>query len=404
MQSNPISVTLSTGSAPYQKGLATSLMRNGMLRRVLRFGPTLEVLDPDGDESLKLIRRYGWPKFTNRLLWAGWTRLPGVGRSRLPVVATSWLADHLASKWIPASSLFHGWTAVCLASLDAAKRRGAITLVENPMLHPRQWQREVLTECKRFGVNPTDCDAVLAEPLIRRREREFEVCDQIVVNSTVACRSFEEFGYGKKARVVSPGVDHLFFAPAIQPTRQQLFRVCYVGRLELAKGIGYLLQAWKQLALPQAELLMIGEIRPEIDSLVRSHVDASVRLIGVLTPQKVAEFYRQSNIFAFPSVNEGFALVLLEAMAAGLPVVASDKSGAVECVSEGKDGIIVPARSVDALAEAILWCYRHRDETTAMGRSARKKVEERFTLAHYEQRQIDLYRSLAATTAPALAE
>jgi glycosyltransferase involved in cell wall biosynthesis len=83
-------------------------------------------------------------------------------------------------------------------------------------------------------------------------------------------------------------------------------------------------------------------------------------------------------------------------MASGLPVVASDLSGASDCVTEGKEGLIVPARDVDRLADAILWCYQHREETRAMGLAARTKIENQFTLEHYNRRVIALYRSLAA--------
>ena len=110
---------------------------------------------------------------------------------------------------------------------------------------------------------------------------------------------------------------------------------------------------------------------------------------------KLPERYRESDLFVFPSVNEGLAQVLLEAMSSGLPVVASDHSGADELVTEGRDGFIVPVRDVDRLAEAIVWCYQHRRETQAMGRAARAKMESQFTLEHYNQRQIALYRSLA---------
>jgi alpha-maltose-1-phosphate synthase len=192
-------------------------------------------------------------------------------------------------------------------------------------------------------------------------------------------------------------VDHLFYSPATELLRPPLFRVCYVGRVELAKGIGYLLQAWKRLALPRAELLLIGEVRPEMDLLLRSYANPSVHLMGSLPPWKVAENYRRSSVFVFPSVNEGLALVLLEAMASGLAVVASDKSGATDCVTEGKEGLVVPAGSTDAFAEALFWCYHHQDELMVMGTAARKRVAEQFTLAHYEQRQIDLYRSLVST-------
>jgi glycosyltransferase involved in cell wall biosynthesis len=88
-------------------------------------------------------------------------------------------------------------------------------------------------------------------------------------------------------------------------------------------------------------------------------------------------------------------LVLLEAMACGLPVIATDRSGAEDCVAHGKDGLIIPARSADQLAEAIWWCFRHRQELPGMGKAARRTVEQRFTRAHYEERQIEVYRSLA---------
>jgi glycosyltransferase involved in cell wall biosynthesis len=85
-------------------------------------------------------------------------------------------------------------------------------------------------------------------------------------------------------------------------------------------------------------------------------------------------------------------------MASGLPVVASDYSGAVDIVTEGKEGFIVPARDVDRLAEAISWCYHHPDDLRLMGRAARAKIESQFTLDHYSQRQIALYRSLTANS------
>ncbi len=108
------------------------------------------------------------------------------------------------------------------------------------------------------------------------------------------------------------------------------------------------------------------------------------------------ELYRESDLFVFPSVNEGLAQVLLEAMATGLPVVASELSGAQDCITEGKEGFIVAAREVERLAEAIRWCYEHRDETRAMGRAARAKIQSQFTLDHYNQRMIALYRGLAS--------
>jgi glycosyltransferase involved in cell wall biosynthesis len=365
-----------------------------MLRRLFRFGSQLEVLDPTEEGSLEVIRRFQGYKALNRVLWAGWRRLPTTGYSQLPAVATSWLADHLASKYVPPSTIFHGWMALCLACLQVAKRQGAITMIETAALHFRQWQDEVLTECRHFGINPRVCSTILPPPLIARAEREYDLCDKIVVLSSVARRSFEKFGYGHKAVSVWPGVDHVYFAPPARSARPSLFRVCYVGRVELAKGVGYLLEAWNRLGLLRAALLLIGDIKPEMNSLLKRYAGASVRLVGALPQKCVATQYHQSNVLAFPSVNEGMGMALLEAMASGLPIIGTDRTGAPDLITHGKEGFVVPARNIDALAEAILWCYRHPDETAAMGRAARAKVEQQFTLAHHAERQITLYRAL----------
>jgi glycosyltransferase involved in cell wall biosynthesis len=396
MQPKPISVTLSVGTDAYHQRLPGALLRHGMLRRVLRFGGglDLEVLDANEAGSLEVVKRFPGYNLVNRILWGIWRRVPGAGDSQLPKVASTWLADRLASKYLPPTSIFHGLLGACVACLQAAKRHGAVTVVENPTLPLQQWQEEVIAECKHFGIDPRNCDALLPASLIDRAQREYELCDKIVVLSSAARQSFEQFGYADKAVVVCPGVDHLFFAPAPEPRPPHLFRACYVGRVELAKGVGYLLQAWKRLGLVHAELLLVGEVKPEMDSLLKSCSGANVRLAGVLPPKEVAEHYRESSVFVFPSANEGLALVLLEAMASGLAVIASDKSGAGDCVTEGEDGFVVPARNVDALADRILWCYRHPEETMTMGRSARIKVEQQFTLSHYEERQVACYRTL----------
>ena len=365
-----------------------------MLTRVLSFGLDLEVLDPNNEGQLEVVKRFPKYRLINRILWAAWRRLPGTEHSQLPKVASTWLADLLASKCVPTTSIFHGWLGVCLACMKAARRHGAITVVENPTLHLQQWQDEVVAECRLFSVNPRNCSSLLPSPLIHRARSEYELCDKVVVLSSVARRSFERFGYDSKVAVVWPGVDHLFFAPAPEPRPPWLFRACYVGRVEVVKGVGYLLRAWKRLALPRAELLLVGEVKPEMEPLLRSCAGANVRLAGALRPEEVVERYRESSVFVFPSANEGFGLVLLEAMSCGLPVIATEKSGAPDCVADGKEGFVVPSRDVDALAERILSCYQHPQETADMGRAAREKIEQHFTLSHYEERQISWYRTL----------
>jgi glycosyltransferase involved in cell wall biosynthesis len=160
--------------------------------------------------------------------------------------------------------------------------------------------------------------------------------------------------------------------------------------------VPYLLKAWEQLKLPDAELLMMGYISDDIKDLLKRTVLPNVKYTGLLSPAQVAESYRKSHLLAFPSVNEGLARVLLEAMSSGLPVVATELSGASDCVTPGVDGTIVRARDPEALAEAILFHYNNPESTVVMGKAARAKVEQNFTVEHYVERNIGLYCSLSS--------
>jgi glycosyltransferase involved in cell wall biosynthesis len=384
------------GSGPYQKTLAMSLLQAGMLKRVMSSGLYLQMQDPTPDGTLRVVERFSLLGHANRVFWGIRRRLPRRLRPQPPVMLLTRLTDRLWSERMPPCTIYHGWMGLSLACLQKAKAQGTITLLENPARHPRDWHQAGVEECNRFGIAPRKSSATLPAALIRRMEREFELCDRIVVPSTLSHRSFTESGLGHKTVVVNPAVDTELFTPPPVARERPLFRACFVGRVELAKGAGYLLQAWKRLALPNAELVLIGDVKPEMYSLLRTYAGSTVRTLGILDPKILPERYRESDLFVFPSVNEGLAQVLLEAMSSGLPVVASDYSGADDLVTEGKDGFIVPVRDVDRLAEAILWCYQHREETRAMGRAARAKMESQFTLEHYNQRQIALYRSLAA--------
>ena len=252
-----------------------------------------------------------------------------------------------------------------------------------------------MEESRRFGITAQEGSKGVAPWVIRRIERGYELCDRLTVPSALAYRSLAEFGLGDKAIVVAPGVDASFFSPPSPKPERTLFRVCFVGRVELAKGVGYLLQAWKRLALPNAELVLLGQVKPEMNELLRTHADSTVRVLGRVTPQELAQHYRESDLLVHPSVNEGLAQVLLEAMASGLPIVATDYSGADDVITEGKEGFMVPVRDVDRLAETISWCFSHRDELRVMGHAARARIESNFTLEHYNQRMIRLYRKLA---------
>jgi glycosyltransferase involved in cell wall biosynthesis len=227
-------------------------------------------------------------------------------------------------------------------------------------------------------------------------EREYQKADSVVVPSAVALRSFESVGLGQKAFVLHAGVSHDYFRPSEIEESREPFRVCFVGRVEIAKGLPYLLQAWKRLGLRNAELVLIGEVAEEMRTFIVRWALPNVRLTGLLPAAEVAHWYGRSHLFAFPSVNEGLARSILEATACALPVVATELSGAEDCITSGIEGTVVPARDVDELAESILWHYENSEASAAMGVAARARIEREFTLAQYVDRALEMYRAVAS--------
>ena len=391
-------VTLTASPAAHHQNVPESLAQAGVLSAVIRIGPDLEMFETGRGGDLKLTHRFAPYRAGNRVLWALLRRSPiPVAHSQLPLLAWSWAADRLISRWIRPCDVFHGLTGVSLASTRRAKQLGAATLIDTGTLHPAAWQREVLADCKGAGIRPRSCERLRPRMLVRREERQYELCDRIIVYSTAAWRSFQPFSYGHKAIIVRPGIDHRLFAPSPATRRGPTFRACYVGRIEAAKGIHYLTRAWQRLALPGAELVLAGRVLPEMEWLCERGPSSRIRLAGILRPKELASFYGQADVFVFPSVNEGLPMALLEAMSAGVPAIACRGTGAEDLLTPGSYGRLVRGRDVDALAEALLWCYENRQQLSAMGEAARARIEEEFTLAHYAQRLLALYRSVADT-------
>jgi glycosyltransferase involved in cell wall biosynthesis len=395
------SVTLLLTAAAHQQFLPEALERAGLARAIVAFVPDLEILEPilkpGADGRLTVTHKLPSYRFGQRILWAAWRRLPPGWREFVPFNVWARFADHWISRRLPASDVFQTPMAIGASCLRRAKQRGAAILIDNPTMHPAAFQREVLADCADAGFRLDDSLRGMRPAETRRCERQYEMCDRIIVYSEAAARSFQPYPYANKVVVVQEGVDHHFYSPAQTLAGATTFRICYVGRVEALKGLHRLIEAWKRLALPDAELVLVGEVMPELNRSLKDAPAHHIRATGILPPQEVVNCYRQSSLFVFPSMNEGLSRALLEAMSCGLPVIACLDTGAEDCVKPGKEGLLVPGRNTDALADAILWCYNHRHEITEMGTAARLRIEAEFTLSHYAQRLIALYRSISGS-------
>ncbi len=159
--------------------------------------------------------------------------------------------------------------------------------------------------------------------------------------------------------------------------------VCFVGRLDEQKGVRYLLEAWPAVHRkhPAARLLVVGDgnLRGYVTDFIEAHgMQESTILAGFR--DDVPSLLKECSILALPSLWEGFGYAAAEAMAAGVPVVASNTSSLPELVEDGRSGILVEPANSDALAEAIAKLLRNKTLAKRMGKRGRAIVASRFSI------------------------
>ncbi|MBV9358101.1 MAG: glycosyltransferase [Chloroflexi bacterium] len=178
----------------------------------------------------------------------------------------------------------------------------------------------------------------------------------------------------------------------------EAFLVGNVGRLAPQKGQRHLVGAMPMLLerVPEAHLAIVGggDLEPYLRELARE-VGVSDH-VHVLGPRRdVPAFMHAIDAFAMPSIWEGFGIVLLEAMAAGRPIVASRVATIPEVVEDGETGLLVPAGDAVALADALAWLARAPAEARAMGEAGRQRLHTRFSLRKMVADTEGLYAELA---------
>jgi phosphatidyl-myo-inositol alpha-mannosyltransferase len=193
----------------------------------------------------------------------------------------------------------------------------------------------------------------LAGPVLRRVARRLTV--RVAVSE--AARRFAEPRVGGPFEIVPNGVETARFATAEPTGRPSGTTLLFVGRLDRRKGFPIAVAAFGRLARTRPELrLLVAGDGPERSAVEALPTDLRrrVTMLGAVPNEAVPRYHATSDVYVGPAIGgESFGVVLVEAMAAGLPVVASDVPGYDEVVRDGVDGLLVPPGDADALADAL---------------------------------------------------
>jgi starch synthase len=298
---------------------------------------------------------------------------------------STWACSHL--KGVQILDALSGW------GLEAAKfmqQHGGVHICNRGSSHILFQKESLEAEFARWGVSPPDG---FPPWVIDRETGEYAASDAVAVPSHFARRTFVERGVPAEKVYVCPyGVDLSLFRTF--PKDDHKFRVVFVGAFSIRKGIGYLFEAVRPLVQAgQVELWLIGGPSPEAKGILSKNRDLFIDQ-GFHPRRELARYYSQGSVLVLPSLEEGLALVQAQALACGVPVIATPNAGAEDLFTDGREGFIVPASDPLAIRAKIEWLLSHPTEREEMGAAALARVQELGGWEGYGEKCVNMYRNV----------
>jgi glycosyltransferase involved in cell wall biosynthesis len=282
----------------------------------------------------------------------------------------------VARSWAGRVPVLYGFELASSDTFTAHKRRGGRTILGQLIAH----HRTVYSLLREELVHRPDAFSIYerrglqtANRVNALKDRQYENSDLIIANSEFVRDSFLKAGFPVARIAVVSGA-----APsvgALRPARDHIGPPIFLsaGTLSVRKGTHYLLDAWRRIHRDtDARLVLAG--RNLLPEAVTANLPPSATIRGPLPPAELDRLYRSASALVLPSLCEGFALVILEAMARGLPIITTPNSGCGNFVVDGENGWIVPIRDSERLADRLLWAAHHPETLCVMGERSRARA------------------------------
>lgn len=295
--------------------------------------------------------------------------LPEGARDALHQLSLVTLDRHVA-RTLPQSDVYVGHEGVGLVSGAEAQRRGMLYVCDRGCTHMAWRERILHEENERLGFKPRRRPNTYA-----REIAEYEQADLIAVPSRFVADSFIAEGIGaEKLAVVPYGVNLERFHPVARPDPER-FDVVFAGSISARKGIADLLEGFRRARIPGKHLTLVGTPDEEICSRFSTEFSADdISLRGHVAHDTLKEVLSRAHVFCLPSIEDGFGMVVPEAMACGCPVIVTQHAGGADIVEEGRNGFIIPIRDPDMLAAQLEVLAEDRERRDAMGAAALESV------------------------------
>lgn len=259
--------------------------------------------------------------------------------------------------------VLHGWNLHVRRTFQALKGEGWKLCLERSCPHNAVQDQLLRDEARRLGLSYHSDPKTLEEAI-----EELYLADIISVPSRYSARSYHDPILKAKLRMNALG-SNIIMRPQFSRSRMPL-RVLMVGNDFIRKGTHYLIEAFRLIKDPSARLKIRGSVPSEY---ARRLQDPRIEILGPLTKSRLDSLYRWANVFCLPSIDEGFGLATLEALAYGLPLVVTENVGSADVLDPAVT-CVIPIRDARAIERGIRWASQV--EPSVMWDVARKVLND----------------------------
>lgn len=381
-------VTLSTIGKFHTFDLARELSSAGVLQAIFSGYPKFKLRD----EQLPAHQLKTFPWIQTPYMALNRWKLASRGMNRTIEYAAKIALDRYVAHAMDDCDVFVGLSGSGLRSGQKAKAMGGKYVCDRGSAHIRVQNELLLAEHDKWGMPYDGIDP----RVIDLECAEYAEADCITVPSQFAMRSFIEAGVPfSKLRLLPYGVNLGRFETVSSPDPRR-FDVLFVGAMSLQKGIPYLLQAFHKVEHPHKTLHLVGAVDPILMNLLKAIGlwSDQVKVWGHMPQPELKHIMSSSHVMALPSVQDGFGMVMAQAMACGCPVIASRNTGAHDLFDDGVEGYVVAERNSDDLAHRLQTLADQSDLREAMSHRALVRVRGMGGWRDYGSLAQKIYREL----------
>lgn len=293
----------------------------------------------------------------------------------------------VANRWAGTAPCLYGCEHASVETFRKQKELGGYNILWQVIAHHKTMSELLHEESEQFPESITSYQRELLNSLPRinaRKDRQYADADLIITNSEFSRETFLSAGVpAEKIKAIPTGCPPVTSRNLAEDQARPMIFLS-AGSQSLRKGTPYLLEAWKTLRPVAAELWLVGEM--QLPERMLSDLPESISVHPPVPAHDLERIFTRASVLVLPTLGEGLAHILLEALSAGLAIITTENSGCGNLVEDGVNGWQIPIRDSELLADRIAWCIEHPAEVRELQRQSQLKAaewqEEDFVHAH----------------------